>query len=214
MFDLSRAMPTIELNVRAGVVIAGTVTDPNGKPVAEATVSAARTGTGNSLTGDTRFSVRTLADGTYVINLPPSGSGQYNLIAHDGAYSEWRSFANGTTEPISTKPGQRIEGVNIPLHRPAIVRGKVTAPNGQSAKGLLVRAHAHDKRGNRYYDPSTRTDADGIFEIGFIRPGKHYIQVEPMWMKAEEGPAEAWAIIELKEGETKEDVQLRSVAKE
>lgn len=214
MFDLSRDMPTIELNVRAGVVIAGKVTDPNGKPVAEATVSAARTGTGNSLTGDTRFSVRTLADGTYVINLPPSGDGQYNLIAHDGAYSEWRSFANGTTEPISTKPGQRIEGVNIALHQPAMVRGKVTAPNGQSVKGLQVRAHAHDKRGNRYYDPSTRTAADGTFEIGFIRPGKHYIQVEPMWMKAEEGPAEAWTIIELKEGETKEDVQLRSVAKE
>jgi protocatechuate 3,4-dioxygenase beta subunit len=214
MFDLSHDMPTIELNVRAGVVITGTVTDPDGKPVAEATVSAARTGTGNSLTGDTRFSVKTKTDGTYVINLPPSGDGQYNLIAHDGAYSEWRGFANGTTEPMSTKPGQRIEGINISLHQPAMVRGKVTAPQGQSVKELLVRAHAHDKRGNRYYDPSTRTNPDGTFEIRFIRPGKHYIQVEPMWSKAEDGPAEAWTIIELKEGETKEGLRLRSVAKE
>ena len=111
---------------------------------------------------------------------------------------------------MHTKPGQRIEGIDMQLLRPATVRGKVIVPDGQSVKGLTVRAHAHDKRGNRYYDPTTRTDQNGEFEIGFIRPGEHYIQVEPFQMNAEDASSESSVIVEVSEGETKDGIELHA----
>jgi beta-lactamase regulating signal transducer with metallopeptidase domain/protocatechuate 3,4-dioxygenase beta subunit len=208
MFGLAAGMEPVTIYVEAGVLVSGKVTDPDGKPVAKATVAPARTGTGNSLTGDTRYSVETKDDGTYKVLLPSSGGGAYNLIAHDGSYSKWRKFAAGVTEPMETDPGQRIENLDIQLHRPAMVRGKVKATDGRKVGGLAVRAHAHDKRGNRYYDPTTKTKDDGTFEVRFIRPGKHYIQVEPFWLTAEQAQPQTTVIVELDEGEMKEGIQL------
>ena len=211
MFDLADGMAPVTLYVEAGVLVSGKVTDPDGHPVSQATVAAARTGTGNSLTGDTRYSVTTKIDGSYKVVLPSSGDGEYNMMAHDGSYATWRKFAAGVTEPMRTKPGQRIENLDIQLHRAATVRGRVKATDGRKLGGLEVRAHAYDKRGNRYYDPTTKTKEDGTFELSFIRPGKHYIQVEPMWLNAEEAPPLSSAIIELAEGETKAGIELQVV---
>lgn len=208
MFDLSPKMNPITIYVQAGVLISGKVIDPDGHPVAQSTVSPARTGTGNSLTGDNRFSVETKADGSYTLCIPPSGDAEYNLMAHDGKYSQWRNYASGVTEPFRTKPGQRLENVDIQLLRPATVQGRVTTRNSRSLKGLEVRAHAADKRGNRYYDPTTKTNDDGTFEVSHIRPGKHFIQVEPFWSEAESAPKESSLVIEIQEGETKGGVLL------
>ena len=208
MFELSPGMDPVTIYVRPAVVISGKVTDPDGNPVAQATVAPARTGTGNSLTGDTRYSVETKDDGTYVMYLPPSGNAEYNLVAHDGKYAQWRKFASGVTQPFRTKPGERRENVNIQLHRPATVRGRVISNDGRNLKGLQVRAHAVDKRGNRYYDPTTRTNEDGTFEVSHIRPGEHFIQVEPFWLNAEDSPADRSIIVELTEGETKDGIEF------
>jgi len=209
MFDMAADMKPVTIYVHASVRISGKIIDPDGNPVAGATVAPARTGTGNSLTGDTRYSVETKADGSYVVCLPPSGDAEYNLIAHDGKYLEFRKFAAGVTEPFLTKSGQRLDHVDIQLHRPATVRGRVTASNGRSVKGLAVRAHAADKRGNRYYDPTTKTNEDGTFEVRYIRPGEHFIQVEPFWMEAENAPAESSVEIEIEEGGAKEGIDLK-----
>ena len=213
MFELKPAMDPVTIYVETGVTISGKVTDPDGNPVAQATVAGARTGTGNSLTGDTRYSVKTKEDGSYVIHLPASNDKKYNLIAHDGKYRQWRNFASGVTEPFQTKAGQKLENVDIQLHQPATVRGKVTASDGQSVKGLEVRAHAKDKRGNRYYDPTTTTNDDGSFELSFIRPGKHFVQVEPFWLNAEDAPPKSSMEVELDEGETKSGIAIESVSR-
>jgi protocatechuate 3,4-dioxygenase beta subunit len=206
--ELSRNMAPVTIYVEKGVIVTGRVTDPEGQPVAGATVAPARTGSGNSLTGDTRYSVQTKDDGTYEVCLPASGSVKYNLLAHDGEYSTWRKFAAGVTEPIQTIPGQRIENVDLQLHRPATVRGRVTNKDGRGVAGAQVRAHAHDKRGNRYYDPTTKTKDDGTFELSFIRPGKHFIQVEPFWLSADDAPQATTAIVDLKEGEIAKEISL------
>ncbi len=208
MFELSPDMDPVTIFVRPAVIITGKVTDPDGNPVAQATVAPARTGTGNSLTGDTRYSVETKDDGTYVMYLPPSGNAEYNLLAHDGKYAQWRKFASGVTEPFRTKPGERLDDVDIRLHRPATVRGRVIAEDGRSLEGLQVRAHAVDKRGNRYYDPTTKTNEDGTFEVSHIRPGEHFIQLEPFWLNAGESPANRSVVVELTEGETKDGIEL------
>ncbi|HEV7279670.1 MAG TPA: carboxypeptidase regulatory-like domain-containing protein [Pirellulaceae bacterium] len=205
-FDLELGMKPVTIVVEQGVTVTGRVTDPEGRPVEGATVAPARTGSGNSLTGDTRYSVKTEKDGTYRVVLPASGKATYNLTVHDGEYGQWRNWANGIGPVMQTVPGQKIENLDLQLTDGAIVRGKVTL-GGKPVTGRDVRASAADKLENRYYDPTTQTKADGTFELKFIRPGTHYIQVEPFWLSAEEAPAGSIEV-ELEAGEVLEDVEL------
>jgi hypothetical protein len=162
--------------VEKDVVITGRVLSPDGQPVAGATAAPALTGTANSLTGDTRFSVSTKEDGTFEMRLPASHRARYNLVAHDGAYDQWRSWANGVLPPIQTVPGQKIENVEIRLTRGGSVKGRVLDRAGLPCPRVQVRAQAADQLENRYYDPTTITNDDGSFEIRLIRPGDHTIE--------------------------------------
>ena len=65
-------MAPVTIEIEKGVRIRGRVVDPDGKPVGGATAAPALTGTGNSLTGDTRFSVKTKADGTFEMCCRPA----------------------------------------------------------------------------------------------------------------------------------------------
>ena len=107
---------------------------------------------------------------------------------------------------MTTTPGQTIENFDLQLTEPAIVRGRVLQ-DGKPVAAREVRTHAFDKRENRYYDPTTRTDDEGRFELKYVRPGKHYLQVEPFWLSAEEAPGGS-RIIEVKAGETLDGVEL------
>ncbi|MFL5327503.1 MAG: carboxypeptidase regulatory-like domain-containing protein [Gemmataceae bacterium] len=200
-FALKLDMAPVTIHVEPAVRISGVVLDPKGKPVAGATVAPALTGTANSLTGDTRFSVETQQDGTFKMSLPASGTCEYNLVAHDGKYNEWRTWANGHLPPIRTTPGQVIEGVTLKLNEGAIVRGKVVDKQGRPVIGREVRAQAADKLENRYYDPTTTTKSDGTFELKFIRPTSQWIQVAPFWLIGSDAPPESSRTLTLKEGE-------------
>jgi len=210
-FDLSVGMQPVTIEVEPGVTFSGRVINPDGKPVGGATVAPAKTGSGNSLTGDTRYSVRTNDDGRFRVVMPAGNKFPYNLVAHDGDYEEWRQWANGVSEVFTTKPGDVVEGIELRLTRPATVRGRVVANDGQAVAGKQVRAHAADLKENRYYDPTTevRTDDDGVFELKFIRPGKHYIQAEPFWLEAAAAPDGTTVTIDVKEGEVREAVELQ-----
>lgn len=208
-FDLSVGMDPVTIVVEQGVVFTGRILDPDGNAVEGATVAPAATGTGNSITGDTRYSVRTKADGTYRVVLPASHEAQYNLIAHDGRYKEWRNWANGASEPIRTEPGQRLRDFDIRLQRPGTVRGRVLVPEGQSAANFDVRAVDVSQHDNRYYVPTTTTNDDGTFELSFVAPGKHHIQVEPFWLYSEEVLEDSTAVVEVLAGETIEGIELK-----
>jgi hypothetical protein len=54
-FDLESGMPEVTIALEPVVTIKGRVVDPDGKPVAGATVSPVRSGTGRSVYGDTRL---------------------------------------------------------------------------------------------------------------------------------------------------------------
>jgi len=207
-FALEPQMDAVTVTVEQAAVVSGRVLDPDGKPVAGATVAPALTGTGNSLTGDTRFSVTTDADGRYKVQLPASGEREYNLVAHDGKFREWRKWANGVSPLLMTEPGMKLDDFDIRLTRPATVRGRVLDPQGNPVAQREVRASPVDKLENRYYDPTTTTDAEGRFELKFIRPGEQYIQAAPFWLDAAQAPAGVTQMLELTAGEVAENVEL------
>ena len=218
--ELTDGMPPLKIELERVVRITGVVQDPDGNPVAGATVAPAD-GTGNSLTGDTSFSVATAKDGTFVIELPASGAAKYNLEAHDGNQAQWRKWANGVLPPIQTKPGDELKNVVIKLTRPATVRGHVKDETGKALAHREVRASAADKLENRYYDPTTTTDKNGDFELRFIRPGDQFIQAAPffwcnvpeggMTLKLKEGETNS-LLVTLKEGQTRAGVELTGPA--
>lgn len=207
-FKLEVGMAPVTIVVERGVTVSGRVTDPKGQPVEGATVAPSRTGSGNSLTGDTRYSVTTKADGTYQVVLPASNRTQYNLIVHDGKYGEWRKWANGVSAPMQTRPGQVINGLDLQLTDPVTVRGRVLS-GGKPAANREVRAQSALRDENRYYDPTTKTNSDGTFELRFVRPGKHFIQAEPFWLDATQAK-QGSAAVELKPGEVLEKLELRA----
>ncbi len=204
-FQLQSGMLPVKIVVEQGVTITGRVTDPAGNPVEGATVAPAKTGSGNSLTGDTRYSVSTDKDGRYHTVMPASNDAEYNLVVHDGKYEEWRKWANGVSKVFQTKPGQVIDNFDLQLTVPAVIRGKVTS-FGKPVAGREVRAQDFDKLENRYYDPTVTTAADGTYELKFVRPGKHYVQAKPFWY--DDADPKGSCVVEVEAGDTLEDVDF------
>ncbi|WP_339730501.1 M56 family metallopeptidase [uncultured Gimesia sp.] len=207
-FNLSTGMAPVTIVVERGVEFSGKVLDPDGNPVAGATVAPAKSGSGNSLTGDTRYSVTTKEDGSYRVVMPAGNTFEYNLMVHDGKYQQWRNWANGVRQPVHSSPNQKFDDFNLTLTRPCTVKGRVVSASGRSVKGLRIGSQATDLLVNRYYDPKTKTNADGTFELKFIRPGENYIRVEPFHFIATSGLPGTWEKVELKAGEVHEDIEL------
>ncbi len=207
-FEIIKDAKPFVISLEKGVTIHGKVIDPDGHPVGGATVAPALTGTGNSLTGDTRFSVTTNSDGTFAMLLPASGQVEYNLMAHDGAYNQWRKWANGVLPPIKTTPGQNLENVILPLMQPCVIKGRVVKKDGTPLPNHEVRAQSAAKDQNHYYDPTVRTREDGTFELDFVGSGRQYIQAAPFWLKAEEAPAGTSILVELSGGKSVDNIQL------
>lgn len=207
-FDIKKNGEEIEIFVEPAVTITGRVIDPNGDPVEGATVSLAKTGSGNSITGDTRFSYQTDEQGRFEMQAPASGEAEYNLIAHDGKYHEWRNWANSVAEPFKTTPGETITDIELQLQKPGTVRGRVTDAAGEPVKGEEVRAFPTDGRSNRYYVPTTETDAEGNYELKFVRPGKQWIQIEPFWMDPSEAPEKTTQTADITAGEAVEGIDF------
>jgi hypothetical protein len=206
-FELKPDMDLVEIVVERGVVVTGHVFDPDGKPVAGATVAPAKTGSGNSITGDTRYSVKTKADGNYRMVLPASHDFKYNLFAHDGTYGKWRNWAAAVSVPFQTEPNQKVENMDFKLKRPAIIKGTVIGSGDLSGK--QVRAVNTDMRDNRYYVPATRTKKDGSFELKFVRPGETLVQVEPFWLDPREAPEASTQKVNVEEGQNIDDIEVQ-----
>ncbi len=119
-------------------------------------------------------------NGQFETKLPASGERTYNLVAHDGTYNQWRTWANDVRPPLRTEPGE-------------------------VGAGREVRSSAADLLENRYYDPTEITGADGTFELRFVRGGEQFIQVAPFWLDPRLAPPGTTQTLVLKPGETKGD---------
>jgi len=90
------------------------------------------------------------------------------------------------------------------------VRGQVIDALGGPKPHTQVRAISTDRRDNRYYVPTTRTDEQGNYELKFIRAGEQRIQTDPFWLDAADAPTKSTRTLMLKPGEEVEGVELVS----
>lgn len=131
------------------------------------------------------------------------------LVAHDGKYGQWRTWADGVLPPTRTKPGEVLHDVELRLTRPATVRGGVVDREGRPVAGREVRARAADRRENRYSEPAVKTGADGTYELKFIRPGEQAIQATRLLFEPSRTPDGISHTLALAAGETRDGVDFR-----
>ena len=176
-FDLKEPETSVTITIEKAAVIRGIVLDPDGHPVEGATVSPAKTGSGNSITGDTRFSFKTQPGGRFTAYFPASFEDEYNLVAHDGKFDEQRRWANGVGPVMHTFPGEEWTTVTLRLTRPCQVSGLVVNEEGKPQSYVSVQSTSANRDENRYYLPHVKTDDKGQFILGFVPPGKQYIMI-------------------------------------
>jgi len=89
------------------------------------------------------------------------------------------------------------------------VEGTVLDESGKPRAFVDVRAFSRDGLDNRYYVPETKSDTDGKYKLEHVRPGKHFILVDRNWVDPKQVPSETAQEIELKAGDTKENIDFR-----
>lgn len=199
-FDLTLDMPQVTITLEPCVKVTGHVRDPEGRPVAGATVAPVRSGKATSLTGDTRYSVATKDDGSFTVELPPDDGQKYNLTVHDGEYGQWRLWANGVGPVFEANAGQKIDALDLRLTRAGIVRGRVVDSLGKPVAKVYVQTTATDWLESNYYNPSIRSDDEGRFELRFVRPGRHLVHG---WMRVRDSEKDGpkYRAVDVKPGE-------------
>jgi hypothetical protein len=213
-FSLSRGDVDTEILVEPAAILSGRVVDPVGRIVAGATVSVAATATGSSLSEDRRFSVRSDQMGRFTIKLPANKGVPYSLVAHDGTYGTWRSWANGVSKPPLTLPGQRLAGLELRLTQPGTVTGRVVSVAGRPRPNVKVRAISFDPNDDQHFVPITATDKDGKFVLRFVTAGKQYVQMAPFRPIIDDGSEFASEttvrVVNVEPQRTVSDIELRS----
>ena len=187
-FDIQPGMDAVTIQVERGTTVRGQVLDPDGVPVAGATVAPALTGSGNSLTGDTRFSVET--EQGRPIRGAVAGERRHRLQPRR---PRWQvppvaDLGQRRRAPVQDDPRSGHRGASDPPDPPGHGHRPGGRRRGNPVADREVRAEPTARDENRYYDPTTKTGPDGTFTLKFVRPGEHYIQAAPFWLEARQAP--------------------------
>lgn len=177
-----------------GATLIGRVTDENGQPVAGAQgtlAPATLTGIGALLrqarSGETAPAFRTAADGAFRASRLAPGENQRLTVSHP-------EYAASTVGGINLLSGQTSPNVAVVLHRGAVITGVVRDKEGNPVEG----AEAEVQQGMSFRGgrggataqinllpgpggargrPSTRTGADGRFELKGFSPGDYTLWI-------------------------------------
>jgi hypothetical protein len=162
----------IDVRLPLGHQIRGTLTAPDGDPIAGAEVFA-------SSDTDSR-SGRTGADGTYIVHGLVDGS--YRIFAEDAEgtfaaryYGVPESVADGTDATLVEVAGAAVTGIDIQLglKPPTGISGTIRDPEGAPVAGVYVAARGDTDFGD------TRSAVDGTYRIAGLSAGDYTLFVEP-----------------------------------
>ena len=160
--------PDINATMWSGASIAGTVTDSDGNPVSNASVSSQNpTYRSTSTDANGRYTLTALAEGSHRLQISaPYGS---NLISE-----YWDDKPDSSSaDVIALTRGQAVTGMNAVLAKGAQISGTVTGPNGPLA-GVSVQA-SQGWSSSAY----TTTAADGTYTIKGLRAGNYTVWFSP-----------------------------------
>jgi hypothetical protein len=109
-----------------------------------------------------------------------------------------------TAKPLRVGAGEDVADLEIVLLRGAVVEGRIETPDGTPALGAEVRLADPPAAGAipLVLPPSARTDEDGRYQLGGLKPGPHtVIALHPSYARAQRQ-------LDLREGTTTLDLRL------
>ncbi len=161
-----------KVKLERGVKISGVVVDTNGKGLAGVTV--APNSDRGSMTGDSRLTTTTDADGHFLAYLPAGNGLAYQLCAYFPPWTENAPAANAVAERFDSRPGDE-RTFRIVMGRGGWLNGRLVTAEGKSAAGFKVTAVAADGLDSVYAPRIVTAGADGQFKLGPLRPGKYAV---------------------------------------
>jgi protocatechuate 3,4-dioxygenase beta subunit len=180
-----RSLERLDLTLERGASISGRVLDPDGKPVAEAQVSARA-----ASRRDEHHSTSDREGGFRIVALPE---------APDYRVKAWHDeFAPATVPGISVKGREDVSGIEIRLSKGGSIRGRVRDHGGIAiAKSTVYAIGASREDGEVTSDAGAESDEEGGYEISRLQPGTYTVtaespglaRVEKSGVRVEEGKA-------------------------
>jgi protocatechuate 3,4-dioxygenase beta subunit len=190
--------------------ISGTITDPYGEPVNNATVQAmVKTYSGGRVQLVFRSTAQTDDRGEYrVYNL---AAGRYYLqvtkrpnLAEAGAPMATTLFPGAShledAQPIVLKPGEDRQGINVTLQEATLfdVSGRVfDAETGQPVTNAFLNLMPANANG---FNANDRAEADGTFRIRNVVPGSYRLMVTAPSVDRNKPPTSVTRLLDMTNG--------------
>ncbi len=167
----------VAVTLRRGLVLTGTVRDPEGNPIAGAELTTSRSRVVRSSEGNRRTQVR-FGTGD---EAPPARSGPDGAFEIRGVApgdvaltAKAPGRANETVDPIRLARDVRPDPVALVLVPGASISGAVLRRTGGGAAGYFVTARAQGRPAAGPVAPMNPAGADGAFELEGLRAGETY----------------------------------------
>lgn len=164
----------VRIVLQPTAAVEGRVVDPDGRPIAGATVVAfasdrmrmrvrvaAAPGPGPATTDDSGlFRVEGMEPGTIEIRAMAAG------------------FQAAWLKNLELRPGQDLRGVEVVLAPGAVVEGRVLSPSGRPVSGAQVTLAEMESRGGVFDPVGAISDGDGRYRLEGVGPGPRAVQAE------------------------------------
>jgi uncharacterized GH25 family protein len=183
------ATETVELPLARAATLRGVVLDPDGHPLAKATVRAERDRNLRFAFSWNEPDLVDTTDSKGLFEIKNAPTGKLSLVA---AHTE---AANSEALAIEAGSGQTFEGLTLRLRKGARVTGELHASAGDPA-GRTINVGPSSGGMSR----STSTDSSGRFEVAGLTPGDYQISADPSESELQK----------LSTGDEKQDWILRS----